>query len=76
MHRIDETAISRAILASDHRVLQDRLAGDALIAGAGPAGLTAARDLARRGLQVTVLEKRLAPGEGIWGGGMGMCRRL
>lgn len=72
MNRISETDISRAILDAYHRVLRDRLASDVLIAGAGPAGLVAARELACRGLKVTVLEKRLAPGGGIWGGGMGM----
>jgi thiamine thiazole synthase len=47
---------------------------DVLIVGAGPSGLMAAWDLARRGLKVTVLEKRLSPGGGIWGGGMAMSQ--
>lgn len=72
MRRIQETDISRAILEAYHRKLADHLVSDVIIVGAGPAGLTAARDLARQGFKVTILEKRLAPGGGIWGGGMGM----
>jgi thiazole biosynthesis enzyme len=76
MDKLDETTISRAILDRYHHCLAERLVSDVLIAGAGPAGLMAARELARRGLRVTVLEKRLAPGGGIWGGGMGMCQAV
>ena len=43
---------------------------DVIIAGAGPAGLTTARLLAKEGKKVLLLEKKLAPGGGMWGGGM------
>jgi len=72
MADFDETLISRAIVETYHPILADRLENDVLIVGAGPSGLTAAYYLAAEGLRVTVLEKRLAPGGGIWGGGMGM----
>lgn len=72
MTPIDETRISKAILDAYHRKLTDHLAGDVLIAGAGPAGMIAAIILAGRGLKVTVLEKRLSTGGGVWGGGMGL----
>lgn len=72
MRRLEETEISRAILAAYHEKLADRLVSDVLIVGAGPSGLTAAYYLARQGLKVTLLEKRLSPGGGIWGGGMGL----
>ena len=69
---LDETKISEIILSGYHERLVDRLHNDVLIVGAGPAGLVAGMFLARQGVKVTVLEKRLAPGGGIWGGGMGM----
>jgi len=55
-----------------HERLLDRIVSGVLIVGAGPAGMMAAIHLARKDLQVTLLEKRLSPGGGIWGGGMGM----
>jgi len=67
-----EVEISRAIIRAYHKKILDCLENDVLIAGAGPAGLTAARCLAERGLCVTIVEKRLSPGGGIWGGGMTM----
>ena len=45
---------------------------DDAIVGAGPLGLVTAYCLAKSGIKVTILEKRLSPGGGIWGGGMGM----
>ncbi|NLF67580.1 MAG: thiazole biosynthesis protein [Candidatus Anammoximicrobium sp.] len=72
MQRLDETEISKAILNSYHEILLARIVSDVVIVGAGPAGLVAGTYLARQGAKVTLLEKRLAPGGGIWGGGMGM----
>ena len=72
MPDLQETEISKAILNAYHRKLFEAITGDVLIVGAGPAGMTAAFHLAQRGMRVTLLEKRLAPGGGIWGGGMAM----
>jgi thiamine thiazole synthase len=67
-----EADITQAIISAYHRRLSDRIVGDVVVVGAGPSGLVAATALARRQLRVTLLEKRLAPGGGIWGGAMGM----
>lgn len=72
MPDLKETEISRAILSAYYQKLSDRIVSDVLIVGAGPAGMTAAYHLGQRGIKVTLLEKRLAPGGGIWGGGMAM----
>ncbi|MFW6132822.1 MAG: sulfide-dependent adenosine diphosphate thiazole synthase [Planctomycetota bacterium] len=70
--QLDQTRISRIILDGYHEKLAERLTSDVLIVGAGPAGLMCGLLLARRGVKVTLLEKRLTAGGGIWGGGMGM----
>lgn len=67
---MDEVTISRAITESYFRDLLDALELDVAIVGAGPSGLTAAYYLAQWGTKVAVYERKLAPGGGIWGGGM------
>lgn len=65
-----DIAISKAILESFFAKLENFLDVDVAIVGAGPSGLVAAYELARRNLRVAVFEERNAPGGGIWGGGM------
>ena len=65
-----EETISGAIVKSFFKKLQDNMALDVAIAGAGPSGLVAAYYLAKKGLKVAIFESKLAPGGGIWGGGM------
>lgn len=72
MNELHETVISKAIVDSYHQKLLRSIESDVVIVGAGPAGLTAAAHLASKGRSVTIIEKRLAPGGGVWGGGMGM----
>jgi len=67
-------SVSRAIVDSYYEQLQHSLTSDVVIAGAGPSGLMAAYILADAGRSVTIVEKRLSPGGGIWGGGMTMSK--
>ncbi len=65
-----ETHITRAIIDAYLRKLSDHLSVDVAVVGAGPSGLVAAGALARQGFRVAVFERQLAPGGGVWGGGM------
>ena len=65
-----EEKITGAIVRSYFKKLEDNLAVDVAIVGAGPSGLVAARDLALAGCKAAVFESKLAPGGGTWGGGM------
>ena len=65
-----EEQISSAIVRSFFKKLESHLAVDVAVVGAGPSGLVAARDLAKAGFKVAVYESKLAPGGGVWGGGM------
>jgi thiamine thiazole synthase len=65
-----EESISAAIVRSYFRKLENNLAVDVAIIGAGTSGLVSARDLALAGCKMAVFESKLAPGGGTCGGGM------
>ncbi len=67
---IKDVLISRGIIRSYFKDLEDRLESDVIIIGAGPSGLVSSYLLAKKGLKITIFEKRNQPGGGIWGGGM------
>ncbi|OWJ54457.1 sulfide-dependent adenosine diphosphate thiazole synthase [Pyrodictium delaneyi] len=65
-----ETKITRTIVTATAEEWAEIANVDVVIVGAGPAGMTAARYLAEKGLRVVVFERRLSFGGGIGGGGM------
>jgi len=67
---LDDIEISGLIIERYLRKLKENLELDVAIAGAGPAGLTAAYYLAKAGLKIAIFERKLSVGGGMWGGGM------
>lgn len=68
---IDDVKVTQRIVDRYFEEFSDRTEVDVAIAGAGPAGLVAGRYLAEMGRQVVIFERKLSPGGGMWGGGMG-----
>ena len=68
--RLDDVTISRAIIDTYKEKLCAALEVDVAIVGAGPAGMTCAYYLARRGVKVVIFERKLSVGGGMWGGGI------
>lgn len=66
---VREVEITRAIANEFHSTLIDRADSDVLIIGAGPAGLTASRELSSMGFKVLVIEQNNYLGGGYWLGG-------
>ncbi len=67
---MDEVLISRAITESYFKEFAEAMDVDVAIAGAGPAGMTAAYYLAKEGAKTAVFERQLHVGGGMPGGGM------
>jgi len=67
---IDEIKVSKAIIETYMKDLLDITETDVAIAGAGPAGMTAAYYLAKEGVKTAIFERKLSVGGGMWGGGM------
>ena len=67
---LDELTISRAITESFMKDFLSAMEVDVAIVGAGPAGMTAAYYLAKKGVKTVIFERSLRPGGGMPGGGM------
>ncbi len=65
-----EKIVSLGIVESYFEKLKQNLSVDVAIVGGGPSGLLAAYYLAKAGRKVTLYERKLAPGGGMWGGAM------
>jgi thiamine thiazole synthase len=70
MMKLADEKITKAIVERYTKKFVDNLNQDVIVAGAGPAGLTAAYYLAKNGFKVSVFERKLSIGGGMWGGGM------
>jgi thiazole biosynthesis enzyme len=68
--KLDDIEISRAIIENFYKKLLDSLELDVALVGAGPSNLITGVLLGERKIKTAVFESKLAPGGGIWGGGM------
>jgi len=68
--QLDDVTISRAITQRFMEEFQQAMDVEVAIVGAGPAGMTAAYYLAKRGVKTVIFERSLRPGGGMPGGGM------
>jgi sulfide-dependent adenosine diphosphate thiazole synthase len=66
---VREVDITKAIAEEFFSVLKDRAESDVIIIGAGPAGLTAGRELSSMGFKVLIIEQNNYLGGGYWLGG-------
>jgi thiamine thiazole synthase len=67
---LKDEKITKAIVERYLNKFVENLNQDVIIAGAGPAGLTAAYYLAKKGYKISIFERKLSIGGGMWGGGM------
>src|SRR5574341_377713 len=66
---VSEKEITRTITDMFNETMREYSDSDVIIIGAGPAGLTAGRDLARAGVRTLIVEQNNYIGGGYWVGG-------
>ncbi|MHA1383538.1 MAG: sulfide-dependent adenosine diphosphate thiazole synthase [Candidatus Helarchaeota archaeon] len=67
--KLDEIIITKAIIESFSKEFIAVTEVDVAIVGAGPAGMVAAKALAKKGAKTVIFERKLSVGGGMWGGG-------
>lgn len=68
--KLDDIEISRAIIENFYKKLLDSLDVDVALVGAGPSNLITGILLGEKKIKTVIFESKLAPGGGVWGGGM------
>jgi len=68
-HPVEEKDVTRAIVRSFLKQIDEYAESDVIIVGGGPAGLIAARDLCNKGKKVLIIERNNYLGGGFWIGG-------
>jgi sulfide-dependent adenosine diphosphate thiazole synthase len=68
--QLDDRFISRSIIEAYKEKLIEALDVDVALVGAGPSNMVAGYYLAKAGYRPAIFEAKLAPGGGMWGGGM------
>jgi thiazole biosynthesis enzyme len=66
---VSEKEITRTIAAMFNETMTEYTDSDVIIIGAGPAGLTAGRDLGKMGIKTLIVEQNNYLGGGYWVGG-------
>jgi thiazole biosynthesis enzyme len=67
---LDERIITKAIIDRYFEKLKENLSVDVAVVGGGPSGLVCSYFLAKNRFKVTLFERKLSVGGGMWGGGM------
>lgn len=68
--KLDDVVISNAIIDRYFGKLTDALDVDVALVGGGPSNLLCGTLLGEAGIKTVLFESKLAPGGGMWGGGM------
>lgn len=68
--QLDDVTVSKSIIEAYYAKLLANLDIDVALVGAGPANMLAGYYLGVAGYKAAIFESKLAPGGGMWGGGM------
>lgn len=68
--KLNDIEVTRIIFERFYKEFNENIEIDVAVVGAGPAGLVAARYLAKNNKKVVIFERKLSVGGGMWGGGM------